>query len=269
LRARGGFSFQATLHPAADPWGLLTEDLGSDVIPAVGDAASVRWILHLGIGRDLTLTDDAGRPVRLRIVGLLDDSLFQSELLIAEERLLEHFPSRSGFGFFLIDAPAPVAPEAVRLLETRLGPFGFDAQVASERLASFHAVENTYLATFQVLGGLGLLLGTVGLGVVLLRNVLERGGELAALRAFGFRRTLLGRLILLENGVLLAIGIGLGAAAALLAVLPGLLAGGGAAPWAPLGLTLCAILAFGMLASFAAVRGALRAPLIPLLKADR
>jgi len=269
LRARGGFAFQETLSAAENPWNLLTADLGPDVIPAIGDEASVRWILHLGIGRDLTLTNDAGRPVRLRIVGLLHDSLFQSELLIAEERLLEHFPSRSGFGFFLIDAPAGVAPEAARLLETRLGPFGFDAQFASDRLASFHAVENTYLSTFQVLGGLGLLLGTVGLGVVLLRNVLERGGELAALRAFGFRRALLGRLIVLENGVLLGVGIGLGTAAALLAVLPGLLSSGTRAPWALLALTLATILAFGMFASLAAVRGALRAPLIPRLKADR
>jgi ABC-type lipoprotein release transport system permease subunit len=269
FRARGGFSFQATQSPAENPWSLLTADLGLDVIPAIGDAASVQWILHLGIGRDLTLTDDAGRPVRLRIVGLLEDSLFQSELLIAEEKLLEHFPSRSGFGFFLIDAPPSAAPEAARLLETRLGPFGFDAQLASERLASFRAVENTYLSTFQVLGGLGLLLGTVGLGVVLLRNVLERGGELAALRAFGFRRALLGRLIVLENGVLLGLGIGLGTAAALLAVLPGLLSSGARAPWALLALTLLTILAFGMFASLAAVRGALRAPLIPLLKADR
>jgi hypothetical protein len=32
------------------------------------------------------------------------------------------------------------------------------------KLAAFHRVENTYLATFQALGALGLLLGTLGLG---------------------------------------------------------------------------------------------------------
>ena len=46
---------------------------------------------------------------------------------------------------------------------------------------------------FQLLGGLGLLLGSVGLGVVVLRNVLERRGELAILRAVGFRRRSLRR----------------------------------------------------------------------------
>jgi len=39
-------------------------------------------------------------------------------------------------------------------------------------------VQNTYLGTFQILGGLGLLLGSAGLGIVVLRNVLERRGEL-------------------------------------------------------------------------------------------
>jgi len=44
-------------------------------------------------------------------------------------------------------------------------------------------VQNTYLNTFQVLGALGLLLGSAGLGVVVLRNVLERRAELAAMLA--------------------------------------------------------------------------------------
>ena len=57
---------------------------------------------------------------------------------------------------------------------------------AVERLAAFHRVENTYLSTFQALGGLGLLLGTVGLSAIMFRNVLERRRELALLRAVGY-----------------------------------------------------------------------------------
>jgi hypothetical protein len=36
-------------------------------------------------------------------------------------------------------------------------------------LAEFNTVENTYLSIFQVLGGLGLLLGSAGLGIVVAR----------------------------------------------------------------------------------------------------
>ena len=74
-------------------------------------------------------------------------------------------------------------------LVARLGPaieegasdLGAHVESTAERLAGFHRVENTYISTFQTLGGLGLLVGTIGLAAVLLRNVLERRRELALL----------------------------------------------------------------------------------------
>ena len=74
----------------------------------------------------------------------------------------------------------------------------------TDRLAEFHRVENTYLSTFQALGGLGLLLGTVGLGAVLLRNALERRRELALLEAVGYRRGHFLLMAVAENTLLLA-----------------------------------------------------------------
>ena len=71
-------------------------------------------------------------------------------------------------------------------LESTLAEEGFDVVDAREQLAQFLAVQNTYLSTFQSLGALGLLLGTIGLAVVQLRSVLERRGELALMRAGGF-----------------------------------------------------------------------------------
>src|SRR4029434_10924273 len=71
-------------------------------------------------------------------------------------------------------------------LERELQPFGVDAVTTSRRLEEFHKVENTYLSTFQALGALGLLLGTIGLATVMFRNVLERRRELALLRARGY-----------------------------------------------------------------------------------
>ena len=56
---------------------------------------------------------------------------------------------------------------------------GLEVNLAAVRLDEFNAVQNTYLQIFQLLGGLGLLLGSVGLGVVVLRNALERRAELA------------------------------------------------------------------------------------------
>jgi len=266
---RGGFTFQEMLDPPAEPsgpWELLEQPLEGGVVPAVADWNSATWILHLGLGDELVLDNELGEPVRLRLVGLLRKGILQSEVLISEENFLEHFPGQTGNAYFLIDAPAEKAAAVARLLESTLAPFGFDATTTRDKLVGYEVVQNTYLSTFQVLGGLGLLLGTVGLGIVLVRNVIERRGELATLRAFGFRRSRLAWMVLAENAFLLIIGMGVGALAALLAVAPRLAAGH--LPWRSLSATLAVVLLFGMLSSVAAVLGTLRVPLLAALKAE-
>ncbi|MCP3978851.1 MAG: ABC transporter permease [bacterium] len=273
LIARGGFGFQQHLElpeGVDNPWALLQQDFGPGVIPAIGDANSVQWILHMGfdaLGKEFVMQDELGDEIRLRLVGLLARSVFQSELLIPEGKFLEHFPSRGGYSYFLIDAEHDTALETGRVLESRLGDHGFDATTTGDRLAGYLEVEHTYISTFQTLGALGLLLGTVGLAIVLLRNVIERRGELATLRAFGFRRSSLGWMVVAENAFLLVVGIGVGTIAALVAVAP--LLSTVHVPWAALGGTLVVILIVGMLSAVAAVAGALRVPLLPALKAER
>ena len=117
-----------------------------------------------------------------------------------------------------------------RVLEERLEPYGVDAQDTARRLAAYHQVENTYLSTFQALGGLGLVLGVVGLAAVIARNVLERRRELALLAAAGFTRRDLGRVVAGEQLGLLAAGLVIGLAAALVAIAPVLVARGGRLP---------------------------------------
>jgi len=273
--ARGGFTFQALAKPAAQPWRLLDEDLGEGVVPAFADANSATWILKRGLGEDVVLADESGRPLRLRLVGLLAKSIFQSELVIAEGPFVRHFPSRAGASYFLVEAPREGenrVHELAQTLEAGLAPFGFDATPAAERLRAFAAVESAYLATFQALGGLGLLLGTVGLGVVLLRNALERRRELAMMSALGFRRAQLAGLVLAENVVLLAAGLALGLLAAAAATAPHLASRFASqashVPWQPLALTLLAVFAVGCLASLAAVAATVRAPLVQALKEE-
>ncbi|MEZ6110678.1 MAG: ABC transporter permease [Pirellulaceae bacterium] len=61
---------------------------------------------------------------------------------------------------------------------------------------------------------MGLLLGTFGLATVQLRSVLERRGELAVMRATGFRRQRLASMVMLENVLLLVAGLATGVFAA-------------------------------------------------------
>ena len=267
---RGGFSFlsHAELPSGVqNPWQWLEQDLEEGVVPAIADANSAQWILHMGLGDEITIENDAGRGVRLRLVGLLARSVLQSELLIGEAAFLESFPERSGYSFFLVDVEMSDAREAEQiavLLEDRLDRFGFDATTAVQKLLSFLRVEHTYLSTFQLLGGLGLLLGTLGLAIVLMRNVVERRGELATLRALGFPQLSLVHMILAENAFLLTTGLSIGSFSALIAVAPELAKI--EADWFSLAAILLAVFAVGMLASTAAVLLALRAPLLPSLK---
>ena len=136
------------------------------------------------------------------------------------------------------------------------------------RLANFLAVQNTYLSTFQTLGGLGLLLGTIGLGTVMLRNVIERRAELALLRAVGFRPSAIRRLVLFENAFLLACGLVVGTASALLAMLPHLLSTGADVPWLSGAGLLLGIFAAGLLSASAATIEAVRTPIVATLRGE-
>ena len=265
LIRRAGFTFDRLLQKTDEPWSLLTRRAEPGVIPAFGDANSVTWILHGKLGDEIPVRTDTGEVVRLRLVGLLKNSIFQSELLVSEANFTAHFPERSGYGYFLIETDRP--REMGALLERKLQDAGLDASSTSARLDRFRTVENTYLSTFQTLGGLGVLLGTFGLGIVMVRNVIERRTELAALSALGFRRSLLSGLLFVENGFLMTTGMAIGVVAAIVTTVPHASAGG--VPSTSLLATLGLILGAGLAAGAAGIVVALRTPLLPALKRER
>ena len=269
---RGGFEFQSSLAETpeenANPWLLLDREFEEGVVPTVGDANTVIWILHLGLGEELTISDENGKPVRLRIVGLLKRSVFQAELLISEPHFVRLFPHRSGFQFFMIETAGANSALVARALEKNLGEFGLDVTSTTDRLAGYLVVENTYLSTFQTLGGLGLMVGTLGLATLILRNIVERSSELALLVSLGFRRVAIVWLLLAENGFLLLFGLATGTVSALLAVAPHLATSGSKLPWFSLGFTLLLICGVGLAVSAAAAATVLRAPLLPALRSE-
>jgi len=275
LARRNAFTFVGTSPPSlagkgagglGNPW-LLLERQGEDgAIPAIGDVNTVIWSLGKSLGATLDYVDERGNTRRLRIVGLLANSILQGSLVISESDFIQLFPSQSGYQVFLLDAPPEGAAEVSRTLTRALEDVGLALTPAAERLAAFNTVENTYLSIFAILGGLGLLLGSAGLGVVVLRNVLERRGELALLRAVGFRTRALHRLVFTEHALLLTLGLVVGVAAALVAVLPALRSPGADIPYLSLTLTLLAVFVSGFLWTWGATVLALRGPLLGALR---
>ncbi len=235
-------------------------------IPAIGDLNSILWAMHKQVGDTIDFVDENGQPFKVRLVGALANSILQGSLIISDKEFVKRFPGESGYRTYLIDAPTNQVAAVSATLSRALQDAGMELTPATQRLAQFNAVQNTYLSTFQILGGLGLLLGSAGLGVVVLRNVLERRGELALLLAVGFRRRTLRQLILGEHGGLLVLGLGLGIVAAVVAILPQLLAPGAETDYLALGVTLVGVLASGLVWTWLATLLALRGNLLDALR---
>lgn len=272
---RGRFSFAASLAQTdaerANPWLLLRRDAGA-AVPVIADATSLEYVLHARVGD--TFAMDVGRdsPIVLQFVGALSDSVLQGQLVMSEEHFTALFPTLQGYRFFLVDDPAvhdqAGADRLATILERELAPFGFDAVGSAERLAAFHRVENTYLSTFQMLGGLGLLLGTIGLSAIMFRNVLERRRELALLRAVGCDARQVSTVIVAEASLLVGVGLLAGAGCALLAVAPAWVSRGGTRPGIGLLALLLSVAIAGLISAVIAARAALRGRLLEALAAE-
>jgi putative ABC transport system permease protein len=270
--AAGRFSFQNSLattpEQKSNPWLLLDSQQNEPFIPSIADANTLQYILHLSLGSELVVRGSRGMPVRLRFVGALRDSIFQGKVIISETSFLRAFPEQEGYRFFLLNTPPEQALMLIPPLKEALADYGVSIERSQERLAAYHRVENTYLSTFQSLGTLGLILGTVGLATILLRNVLERRQELALLRAVGYRMRVLSAIILAENVFLIVWGLVSGSICALLAILPALHARGASLPLGMAAYIMIAVLIAGLTSSVFAVIAAFRSPLLPALRSE-
>jgi putative ABC transport system permease protein len=265
LKERNAFTFAAEAGDRKG-WELLRKDPQDEYVPAVGDEPTIKWALGKKVGDELEYTDEMGRPLHVRIAGMLQSSVLQGSLIIAENEFTVRFPSVDGYQVFLIDAPADKTDAVTQELSSGLKDYGLMLTPAKERLAAFDAVENTYLSIFAVLGSLGLVLGSIGLGLVVLRNMLERRGELAMLRAVGFDKGQLKRMVFYEHWGLMLAGLACGVVAAVVAVIPALQSRGGQVPFAGLLVTVVAIGLSGALWVWLAGTLALRGALLDALR---
>jgi len=222
LAARGAFP----VKPGAD-WTALRTPTATGAIPALVDETTMLWALKKKIGDTLAYTDENGRAFDVQIVGAMPDTIFQGNLLVDETLFLKKFPSNAGYSLFLLDAKS-ADPAALAALRDRLTTATTDAggkvELTRDVLTAFHQIENTYIAIFNVLGALGVVLGSLGLAIVVARNLRERRGEFAVLTAIGLPRGVLAKMIFAEFASLVLWGLAVGAVASLVAIWPSLTA---------------------------------------------
>ena len=261
-------SMASTPEETANPWRLLNRTFDDGAIPAIADQTTLMYVLHLGIGDDFTFTPEGHGEVRLRIVGALADSVLQSELIIGEQPFVRLFPRDEGYRVWMIETPSNTAAAVTSHLEDRLSDYGLDVFDTRERWAAYHQVENTYLATFQALGSLGLLLGTIGLGAVLARNVLERRREMGLLSAVGYAPANIRGMVLSEGMALVIGGLLIGTFCAIIAIVPALLDRAQSLPIVGLLTLLIGVVVTGALASLIAIRLTTRTSVVRAIKAE-
>lgn len=276
----GGFRFVDHLPLQAgqsSPWQLVCQSLdgtSAGPVPVILDAATAQWALKLGgVGATFRLSPETGtvaaedstaaaEGIACRIVGLLEPGILQGAILLSESSFFRLYPLISGYQRAVVAAAEPAEgggdDRVASSLMTAWADVGATVEPASDRLRRLFAVQNTFLAGFQTLGTLGLLLGTAGVAAVAVQAAIERRGSLAVLQAIGFTRGRLATVLWLESLLPVVVGLAVGAAGGLLAASPFLPTARQGLPWSVLGLSVGGTLLVGSTA------GLLAAWLLPL-----
>ena len=250
-----------------NPWLLLNEEQPDGAIPVIAEQNTVLWQLKTFVGGTTTVPDESGREVTLRIVGTLQDSIFPGELLMGDSNFRTLYPREEGYRYFLVETTPENTDRIAGLLETGLQANGMQTTRSEDLVAAQQQVIGAYLSTFQLLGGLALLLGMFGFGVVILRNANERTGEFALLRATGYRVATLQKLVLIESGLVLTVGVGIGLISAVISVLPNVALGGEVGS-GRLAAMLAIIVVVGFAVAYRATAWIARLPVIASLRRE-
>ncbi|MBJ05567.1 MAG: hypothetical protein CMO40_00385 [Verrucomicrobiaceae bacterium] len=204
-------------------WELLRDPAPPRVLRAFIDQTTMMWVLKKKVGDRITYQDEWDVDFEVEITGALADSVFQGSMIVDEEAFLTYFPSQEGYRLFLADLSGTSNPEEARSeIQKATADRGSTVTTTRERLEGFHGVENTYIAIFHVLGGLGLILGSAGLGIVTARNLVERKGEFQLMRTMGIAHRVTRKVIFKEVRAFIGWGLVIGLLASVVAILPAL-----------------------------------------------
>ena len=262
---RGAFSFIKLINEdnTAHPWLELNKVTSTSVIPAFADQTVIQYGLKKSVSDTLLYVNELGETIRLRLVGSLDNSIFQGNILISDSAFVKLFPS-AGSKVILIDAPPTKIESFTNIINASFPDYGIVVSQTSTRLAEFNSVENTYLTVFMILGGLGMILGIVGMGIIIYRNLLERRHEMALLVSLGFSKRQVFKLVLTENILLLSIGIVCGLFSATIAILPSFISPSFSVQWQFLTVSIASFFIIGAGWIYALVRIVFKSSLIKL-----
>jgi ABC-type antimicrobial peptide transport system permease subunit len=203
---KNSFVFMDSLSGEEDDrkiWHELDQssDENDGKIPIVVDYNTLVWIYNGGLGDIFEVTAEDGTIVKLEVIGIIENTIFGGTFIMSESNIDILYPESAAYQYLLIkiDNDLDSTPEQVALeLEQNLDQYGLDAQAIRQLILENREYERSFMSLFQAFLGLGLILGIIGLGVVMARNVIERRFEIGLLRTIGFTKSMILKSFILE-----------------------------------------------------------------------
>jgi ABC-type antimicrobial peptide transport system permease subunit len=228
-------------------WKILGDSIGQNIYPAVADESMILWGMGKSIGDTLIYNNQFGEKIYFKLVGGLENSIFQGNLLIDEKVLTANFPDISGSKIILIDCKTTDTSLVKKTMTEAFQHYGVKIEKTGDRLSMFNSVTNTYLDIFISLGILGLIIGTFAAALMLIRSVREQAREYSMLQAQGIPERMIRNSIISVNLLIFIYGLLSGSLSAIVAVFPSVFLSKGHLPVAftlsmMLILTLCGII---------------------------
>ncbi|MFQ5908406.1 MAG: ABC transporter permease [Thermoplasmata archaeon] len=211
---RNEFTFFKTAdgyETAEDVWDALRQDKSLAVVDRgvqpqdFGPTADLR----LDVGDRITVANPLGEEVRATIIGIMDAGFVQGVFLQEEE--VERLTNAPGPTLFYVQvAEGEDSTELAKAMQAELVDHAFIGIVIRDLVEESLEVTLNVMQLIQAFLALGLAVGISGLGVLAVRNVVERRATIGTLRALGFRKDMILKAFLLELSFVAVLGIFLG-----------------------------------------------------------
>lgn len=253
-------------------WAALNGVENDGAIPAVGDYNTIVWILGKGVGGHVMITDEHGVGRELVVVGIFENSIFQGSLFVSEDNLNNLYPTTADYRIFLFKTNDP--PKLVTYLESQMQAYGMDASLVSDLVRDNASIEWSYMSLFQALLLVGLFVGIAGIAASSSKSVEDRRQEIGAMRAIGFKRSMVLGSFILENLYIASLGAVIGILTGLLVAFVffgrgSLLSFSVAVPWAAIAFVVIAVDAAAVIATISPARKAARMHPVDALRREQ
>lgn len=193
------------------------QDLRGDAV-ALGDELARAH--HIRVGETIPLALGDGTPVRLRVVATYRRTLGFGEILLPREVAAPHATDPRPAAVLVRTAPGASAAVAARLRTLTAAYPGLEVASEAELTSADDAMRHLRAWVSRVLVALIFTFTSIAAVNTLFMIALARGRELALLRLVGATPRQVARMARWEAGVVILVGIGLGAVIALATLVP-------------------------------------------------